>query len=202
MDVQKAEQMLWQRADELSAERDALSKKSDELFQICGRVRKGELKGADLVKLEGRYWEIQRRLEAITAEEAEIVLDLEMISRGVIPEKFAESAQSALSKRRQAIASEEARMLPREDEDQFWEAYVPGYQGKRPKSARHQAASNGRFLTTGRHATHVTGQLLPEIAPDAFFEATADTHGGKVRGGSKPVNGTYISKGGKAIRKF
>jgi hypothetical protein len=36
----------------------------------------------------------------------------------------------------------------------------------------------------------------------AFTLATQDTHGGKVRGGSKAGKGTYVTKSGKRVRKF
>jgi hypothetical protein len=40
---------------------------------------------------------------------------------------------------------------------------------------------NPTHPTTGRRATNVKGNMDPLNAPDIFFNATADTHGGKVR---------------------
>ena len=61
---------------------------------------------------------------------------------------------------------------------------------------------DGRFLTTGRNRKALRGQHHPIDAPEEFFHQTADSHGGKVRGGSRTKGPSYVGKGGKRIRKW
>jgi len=60
--------------------------------------------------------------------------------------------------------------------------------------------ANPTKLTTGRNRHRVKGSFNIFNAESAFFNATADTHGGKVAHGQNSGS-TYVTKEGKRVRK-
>jgi hypothetical protein len=73
------------------------------------------------------------------------------------------------------------------------------------KSAAPPPRSDPTRITTGNHLKRLGAYQLQGIgsadeAAERFYSLTADTHGGKVPHGKR--GGSYVSKGGKRIRKF
>lgn len=141
--------------------------------------------GMDPLEIESRYWNNYRRLEAYKQRQTDLIEAADRAENEVRPENLEELlpelfTEKHLSKRRAAILREGGTL---------------GGEGG-------SLNQFGRHLTTGRHATGIKGRFDPFFAEGEFFHATADTHGGKVRGGSRQPKGAYINNRGKTIRKF
>jgi hypothetical protein len=116
-----------------------------------------------------------------------------------IPVDFIEEQRKA------RIAKEEARK--KEPSISFTRSYdyvFSGYDYLYAGPLYSGSQREGGRLTTGRNRTELNGSQLRlngRQAIDAFFMATADTHGGKVRKHGKDGR-TYGTKSGKRLRKY
>lgn len=127
------------------------------------------------------------------------------------PVKFTEiPRQAKLSKRKQAIAEQQARETRLISKDKDHNTFIdPVFTrnnwaifGDLSPLAPAPTGTDPRRIASGRHQTKLnagSGMSSTE-AEDAFMHVTADTHGGKTRNFGK--NGKrYVGKSGRRIRK-
>lgn len=199
------ESMLWDTASRISELKADLQNKLDDMY--------AGLSSADLASLnlhqqelrahqEVQYWKLHRQLQELCAGEEALASLLEGLETGTVAkddllpflptEEPSESKK--LSKKRQAMAK--AERFTTEPLDIFGELALGGIGvvlGPR---------TDPRRITTGRNAQKlVSASGIPSHEAEyAFLDATADTHGGKVRQKGK-TPGAYVGKSGKRIRK-
>jgi hypothetical protein len=213
--VEKKDQLilhaLWTKSGGVEEEISSLREQEKVLYAICQNLRASRnLDDQEkLRKKEKEFWNMQediRRLvgkrdtllDACTEFEETGVVN-ERLAQTLIPEYFANNKgeEQRLSKRKLAILRETEReeRLGRPGQEPSWvDCPLWPFAGINSKPQT-------RILTTGRRATHITGSFSSLDAERKFYECTADTHGGKVRGGSKGKHGFKPGKGGKGIRK-
>ena len=177
-------------------ERQAVLEKSRATMQM-NAVRGWSASPVDVQNVEDEYWKLAGKIREVD-EFADDLLDLigkledgmfeevENRLRQLFPEL--QPPEEKLSKRKKAIMEANDGVLPNWI-DHMLEATIAGPAGT-------------RRITTGRRATKVTGIIDPYSAEQVFHEATADTHGGKVRGGSKFGKGRfYVDSKGRRKNK-
>ncbi len=189
------EKLLWRKAEDLSEDRRVLQEKINEFDAIFYAKPLSILnlhEERERQKEEQKYWEIKDEILGIIETEniiqkmlsdlEEDLIDIEELNR-FLPKKDGED--NKLSKRKQQIRKEKERIG--EDLRNILGDLNEGH------------TLNATRLTTGKHATGITGSFDPLTAEGAFFDATADTHGGKVRKHGK--NGFYKNSSGRVVRK-
>ena len=198
---------LFERVEKLTDRAASLRSDAEDLFKKCAEARAGRLPCVNLFEIESRYWELIKRAErfeqlaernleaAALAENGEVPEDLDQLLPNLVEQ------EKRVSKRRLAMQREQAWMdAHTTDEDLFYDSIYAIFDAViKTQTPQH---GSGRFVQTGRRATRVKGRFDVYDAPDAFFDATADTHGGKVRGGSSAGKGCYVNAKGKQVRKF
>ena len=194
-------QLLWKRAESLDGEIAQRQEFAQQLFQEIERMRleQGRLDHDQTNQQEAQYWKLQNELQQLEAQRGLIQQALlEIEEQTFDPKKYAELlrelAQPYLpppdeqpSKRRQAI-----------EKDRTW------YEKRGlsvPEDLLHPSADATR-LGSGRNAKRLTGDdVSPLHDPEqAFFRATTDTHGGKVRRPGK-TGDSFGTPSGRRHRK-
>jgi hypothetical protein len=216
----KYQSLLWEKVEEISEIRADLQAQLERMFAEiqAKRASRLNLHEQDLViEQETEYWKLNEQLLEIVAVEERIFKLLEGLEDGTVaedkilpflPEKTSEAVkEQQLSKRRRAIAKQQAK------EKKFNSAGTYSFLGDvgllylfNGNSSLGGAglsvgpSSDPRRISSGRKRGRVvtsSGQGVTELD---FFNATADTHGGKTRSTGK--SGTsYIGKHGRRIRK-
>ena len=175
-----------------SARRDELLKKQKEVFgaraSMQEKIARNEpVNSESLGVAEDEYWKLEgkiREINQFTDDLLELLgqledgrfKEVESRLRQIFPEL--QPPQKQLSKRKKAILAANDGIMPNWI-DHMLEATIAG-------------PAETRRVTTGRRATKVKGVMDPFYAEQVFHTATADTHGGKVRGGSKFGKGRFF----------
>ena len=157
-----------------------------------------------LGKKEDEYQMLTPQLNQKKQEEEEIQKKLVDLEYGMMSAEIKDKIIKAirensdiLSKKKQKIEEEKNRILnnmtgnrvinDRELKEQL---------SKIAAESAHKGGQQGR-LTTGRHATHISGNIDSANAAEEFYHKTTDTHGGKVGYGKRQRK----DAGGRTIRK-
>lgn len=191
---------LWHRWETVAAELQKLGEEGKALFERRRKCQDRPVAPWAVAEIESAFWATTGALNSLAKLECAIVDALEALERGekvrnlneLLPEGE-KRAEEALSKRRAAILRDR-RFQPEESDfaaDVFFFEDRPWL-----------AAPETRLLTSGRNRKRLKGNFNPADAAVEFFAVTADTHGGKVRRGTKLEEGSaYLAKGGRRIRK-
>lgn len=197
--------ILWDHADEASSVCVGLQSRLEEFYdelhsQGAARLNlhQQELHAEQVEK----YWEMQRQLMDMKAREERLLTLLERIDEGtatpnqvlaVLPQSSSQEEQKQ-SKRKQAIQKEQER-LGTDQREINWALFMTG--------VGMISVTDPRRIASGRNRTRLVSADGVSIyaAEGLFYEATADTHGGKVRNNGKSGSG-YIGKSGRKIRKY
>ncbi|MDP4000949.1 MAG: hypothetical protein Q8P83_01805 [bacterium] len=201
---ERYEQRLWSRADELASIRVGLQERLDELFEI---ISSGAVEGLGLYREQQltlkqlESTRIREKLNVLELTEAQVQKLLLGLENGSVSaeevERFLGPSQNQqkTSKRKQRIQEEREKLGidPREIMFDSYGSFRVFGEGDYSKDTQH--------LTTGRHARKIKN--LPQgtqagEAENAFYHATTDTHGAKVK---KHKRNDYLTQGGKRIRK-
>ncbi|MBS3903454.1 MAG: hypothetical protein KGZ30_03740 [Anaplasmataceae bacterium] len=207
-----SESDLWLTVEKISAERGVKQIEADELYAIVQRKQEGNLHEKQEAQEDSRrYWELQRALKTLQEQDeliqrylekleggevidSEETKELQAILKIYLDSSNEEVSKGGLSKKKQRLLEEEKKMRDRLPKDQlsamlYDEAVQNIPQGFETRLGR---------VSTGRHAKSLNKVVDPLQAAGEFYNATADTHGGKVGYGKKDY---YTSKSGKKIRK-
>lgn len=190
------EKFLWGSAEASQQERIDLEKRISILETEIANMWSGRLNLHEqdiLANKEKEYQQLTSQLGQKKQIENEAWHKLTEWELGIMnPEVKNELLQTIegnepLSKRKQRIEEERERIKKNLNiiDDEY------------ATQIAHKGGQQGTHLTTGRHGTSITGNFSPEEAPEKFYDATTDTHGGKVSYGKRPRK----SAGGKTIRK-
>lgn len=196
--------MLWQRAEELSEERNRLSDESAYLYTDLEEKRRARSHAdEESMKKEKRYWELGERMREIEAEEAEIQNLLEKISENVVTENDLERIRmlTTLRRKKASPTKSEGKKKKETKITQSKSSQTEEFNALEDIFGNSGSVNDPNRLTTGRHAKRVKGNISVTDAEGEFFHRTADTHGGKVDYGKKKEKDTYVSRSGKRIRK-
>lgn len=195
MDRERIVRALYELAERLDGQLSSLREESDQLFGECELARQRKLPWADPSEMEKRYWRIQEGIHNLEAREEEILSAIEEVEAGHDIDVLAVAPEL------EPLFNQPPKATSKTEEGEervMWYDLYP----IDPWASQHVQHRNGRFSRTGRRQTHVTGSFSPGEAEFAFTLATQDTHGGKVRGGSKAGKGTYVTRSGKTVRKY
>jgi hypothetical protein len=206
------EALLWEKAEQVGELRISIQAQVEVMYAEIEAKRDANpnLHEQELLsKEEGEYWVLYQQLQEIIGVEKVILQLLEQIEEGsASKEEILSSLPSDVetpsdeeikeSKRKQAVAREK-RFTPETTYTYLGEAgllYLFG--GNSFRHSRTQA-TDPRRIASGRNKKKVTsGNGMSEFD---FYEATADTHGGKTRHIGK-LGKAYVGKNGKRIRKY
>lgn len=190
------EKFLWRSAEASQQERIDLEKRISILETEIANMWSGRLNLHEqdiLANKEKEYQQLTSQLGQKKQIENEAwhkltEWELDIMNPGVKNELLQTiKGNEPLSKRKQRIEEEKERL--KKNLNIVDEGYAT--------QIAHKGGQQGTHLTTGKHGTSITGNFSPEEAPEKFYDATADTHGGKVSYGKRPRK----SAGGKTIRK-
>ncbi len=196
------EASLWQETAQIAEVRSTLQSDLDGMYSTLNGVVRDRLSYQDQQAYDqevGRYWELHAQLGGVVARESSVFGVLEGIADGTAhiddvlallpPDKDDTDQSSQQSSRRSR------------DEAPDYETPVWWLLGIEPLTSD-ISRTDPRRLSTGRNRKRlVSGSGLdPMFAEAAFFDATADTHGGKSRRPGKN-GGYYIGAGGRRINK-
>jgi hypothetical protein len=192
---------LWEKAESL--DQNIKSKQADQSTIMAKRKRAENtpIPPWDLAKLEGDYWNLDTEISALQKQVGDILSLLERIDGD---QEFSDSEVFAFVpelKPEEEHLSKKKLALIRDGKYTADTPHSEGYGfGHFFRPAVSATPTNGRFVTTGRNATKVQGAIDPMFAEEEFNYRTADTHGGKVRGGSH-ANGFFVDAKGRKHRK-
>lgn len=216
---------LWSFAEDLSSLCDGMQVENNVLYEELRHAPKnclGFTERARQEKNEYRYWAISQALADLRVLEEKVLNGAASLENGdmtaeeamrLLPFETdieARDEPPRLSKRRQAMhdQQERARKLQEGGNEFIDPWYSRGstlgeyLTGEVTRLDGDRLTTDPRRLATGRNRTRLnaSGAVDSMSAEAAFFEVTADTHGGKSRSPGK--NGKYyVGKGGRRIRK-
>lgn len=197
------ENLLWEEAAHLSATKEALQNRQQEIFRLLNQTN--SIKDVqERRKLEDEYWGIPDSLQAVQDKESEIQNSLLRITEGSISESelnsfFPPEKEEVKLSKRKARMLEELQAIKKGASGIIFNNSGFGYTLGYWESAGSFAEPNR--LTTGRHAKRLKGSFSTDSAAGEFFDRTADTHGGKVNYGKESRGQYYTSSSGRRIRK-
>jgi hypothetical protein len=207
------EALLWEKAEQVGELRTTLQKQLEVMYAEIEAKKAAHPNLHELELLaqqESEYWNLYRQLQEMNGVEETILKILERIEEGSATEeeilatlptyaKAPTEEEKKESKRKQAIARQE-RFTPETTCTYLGEAGLLYLFGGYPSFGyRQTSTTDPRRIASGRNRRRVSSGN--GVSETDFYEATADTHGGKSRRPGKS-GGAYVGKNGKKIRKY